>query len=261
MPDSGSDRTDPLRTQTPDVMLVARSALFQVGLATLVIIFSLTAPVLLFCPLRWRYLVLSGWARSTLTWARWICGLRMEVTGRENLPEGPAIVFCNHQSTWETLATQLIFPPQVWVLKRELLWLPLFGWCLALTNPIAIRRAGSDRRRALRQVIEQGQERLNSGMWVVIFPEGTRYPAGTVGPFNPGGAMLAKQSGAPVVPMAHDAGRYWGGGSWLVRPGTVRVHIGEPIDTSSGSAKEINRKAEEWVRNAIGAKAADATGK
>jgi len=241
-------------------MLYARSALFQLGLGTLVIIFALTAPILFFCPLRWRYLVLSGWARSTLTWARWTVGLHIQVTGRENIPAGPAIVFCNHQSTWETLATQLIFPPQVWVLKRELLWLPIFGWCLALTNPIAIRRASSDRRRALRQVIEQGKQRLQAGMWVVIFPEGTRFPAGTVGPFNPGGAMLAKQSGASVVPMAHDAGRYWRGGSLLVYPGTVQVHIGEPIDPTSASAKEINHTAEAWIRATVGAKTADTTG-
>lgn len=260
MPQTRRKRIDPERTPVSEVLLVARSTLFYLGLGSLVLLFSLTAPVLIFCPLRWRYLVLSRWARVCLTWARICCGLRFEVSGRENIPSGPAIVFCNHQSAWETLATQLIFPPQVWVLKRELLWIPVFGWCLALTNPIAIRRGSSNRRRALRQVVEQGQARLRAGMWVVIFPEGTRYPAGIVGPFNPGGAMLAKQSGYPVVPMAHDAGRYWPGGGLKIRPGTVQVHIGVPIDSTLASLKEINRTAESWIREVLGARPADSSG-
>lgn len=230
-----------------------RSALFQTLLGLLAVLFSLTAPLLVLFPIRWRYAVISRWARSCIVLARWICGLRMEVTGRENIPDHPAIVFSNHQSTWETLATQLLFPTQAWVMKRQLLWIPFFGWTIALLRPIAIRRAQGDRRRALRQVIEQGTERLRAGIWVVIFPEGTRYRHGTVGPFNPGGAMLAKQSGFPVLPMAHNAGQFWPGGSLVIRPGTVHVRIGAPIETAELSVKEINRTAEEWIRDALGA--------
>ncbi len=123
-----------------------------------------------------RYRVASGLAYSTMWMLRMICGIKMEVRGAENIPQQPCIVLCKHQSAWETFALQTVFPPQVWVLKRELLWLPFFGWGLAVTSPIAIDR--SKGKQAMRQLLEQGKDRLRKGFCVVIFPEGTRMPYG-----------------------------------------------------------------------------------
>ncbi len=222
-----------------------RTVLFTLGQWALLIAFQLWLPVLPFLTLHQRYAILTRWARLTLAWLRLTCGLTFAVTGREHLPTTPCVVLSNHQSAWETLAFQLIFPPQVWVLKRSLLWLPLFGWCLALLRPIAIDRGGHTK--ALRQVAEQGRERLADGMWVVVFPEGTRMPHGTLGPFNPGGAMLAERAGVPAVPVVHNAGTYWPRGSFPIRSGTIHVAIGPPIDAAGRKAKEVNRQAEAWI--------------
>lgn len=222
-----------------------RTLLFIVGEWLLAILFSLSLPLLLFLPLRRRYAVLTRWSRYTLAWLRLTCRLDYRVSGREHIPGGSAVVLSNHQSAWETLAFQSIFPPHVWVLKRSLLWLPFFGWSLAMLRPIAIDRGGHSK--ALRQVVDQGRERLAGGMWVVVFPEGTRMPPGALGPFNPGGAMLAERAGVPVVPVVHDAGSYWPRSGFPIRPGTIQVAIGPPIATAGRKAKAINRDAEQWI--------------
>ncbi len=222
-----------------------RTVLFSLGQWTLLIAFQFALPLLPLLSLRQRYAILTRWAHLTLGWLRLTCGLRFAVHGLEHLPRGPCVVLSNHQSAWETLAFQLIFPPQVWVLKRSLLQIPLFGWCLAMLRPIAIDRGGHSK--ALRQVVEQGRERLADGMWVVVFPEGTRVPPGTLGAFNPGGAMLAERAGVPALPVVHDAGTYWPRGSFPIRPGTIEVRIGPPIETAGRKAKAINAEAEAWI--------------
>jgi 1-acyl-sn-glycerol-3-phosphate acyltransferase len=174
-----------------------------------------------------------------------ICGIDYKVSGRENIPDGSGIILSKHQSTWETYALQLFFPPQVWVLKRELLWVPFFGWGLALLKPIAIDRSSG--RKAVIQIIEQGKNRLDAGIWVVIFPEGTRIAPGQHKRWGIGGAVLAESSGYPVVPVAHNAGEFWGRKSFLKKPGTIQVVIGPPIETKGQKAAEINQQAEEWV--------------
>lgn len=227
----------------------ARTVLFTIGQWTLLILFQLWLPVLPFLSLRQRYAILTHWAQITLRWLRLTCGLGFRVTGREHIPDTPTVVLSNHQSAWETLAFQSIFPPQVWVLKRSLLRLPLFGWCLAMLRPVAIDRAAQSK--ALRQVIDQGRERLADGMWVVVFPEGTRMPPGTTGSFNPGGAMLAERAGVPALPVAHNAGIYWPRGSFPIRPGTIHVAIGPAIDPAGRKAKQINAEAENWIRETL----------
>ena len=152
---------------------------------------------------------------------------------------------CKHQSAWETFALQLVFPDQVWVLKRELLFLPFFGWGLALTSPIAIDR--SKGKQAMKQLLEQGKDRLDRGFCVVIFPEGTRMPYGVRGKYKIGGAMLGESSGAPVVPVAHNAGKFWGRNSFLKHPGTIVMSVGQPIDPKGLKADEISRRVEEWI--------------
>lgn len=192
-----------------------------------------------------RYRIISGWALTMLWLLRVLCGIRMEVRGAENIPAQPAILLCKHQSAWETIALQKVFPPQVWVLKRELLWLPFFGWGLAMTSPIAIKR--SDGKGAVRQLLKQGKQRLDMGFCVVIFPEGTRIPYGQRGKYKIGGALLSASTGVPVVPIAHNAGKLWGRNSFLKQPGVITMSIGKAIDPAGLKAEEINKLTEEWI--------------
>ena len=198
-------------------------------------------------PFALRYRLISAWARFQLIVLKHLCRLDYRVEGREHLPGGAAIILSKHQSAWETIAFQGIFPPQTWVLKRELLWIPLFGWALALLRPIAIDRSAG--RKAIEQVIEQGRERLQSGIWVVVFPEGTRVAPGTRKRYAMGGAVLAAETGYPVVPVAHNAGSFWLRRGFLKRPGIVRVVIGPMIDSRGQKAEEIIKQVEEWIEN------------
>jgi len=202
-------------------MILLRSVLFAAIQAAMTVVFSCL--VLLAFPLAPipRYRLIAQWARF-ITWlSGWLLGIRYRVEGLEHLPERPAVVLAKHQSAWETIAFQLIFPPLSFVLKRELLRIPFFGWGLALTSPIAIdRNAGRD---ALRQIEEQGRQRMAQGFWVLVFPEGTRVRPGERGRYQIGGAWLAARTGAPVVPVAHNAGELWPKNAFLKRPGTVTV--------------------------------------
>lgn len=230
-------------------MIALRSLIFLLLQLLLTPIFStlalLTFP---FQPLT-RYRLVSSYACTMVVILRWVCGIRHEVIGAENLPKEPCVVLCKHQSAWETLALQVIFPPQVWVLKRELLWLPFFGWGLAMTSPIAINR--SDGKGAMKQLLKQGKDRLRQGFCVVIFPEGTRVPYGQRGKYKVGGALLAVSSGVPVVPVAHNAGRLWGRNAFSKHPGLVTMSIGKPISTQGRKADEINAEVEAWIENEI----------
>jgi 1-acyl-sn-glycerol-3-phosphate acyltransferase len=174
-----------------------------------------------------------------------ICGIEYRVLGAEHIPKKPSIVLSKHQSAWETLAFQKIFPPQVWVLKKELLRIPFFGWGLAMTSPIAIDRSSG--KAALEQVVEQGRDRLRQGFWVVIFPEGTRIAPGKKGKYRIGGAWLATHVNVPVVPVAHNAGEFWGRNSFIKRPGTITVSIGAPIDPTGMEPGDLNVLVEAWI--------------
>jgi len=232
------------------MMQAIRSLLFNSVLFGSVLIYAPLSLLTFPFPPRARYHFITLWSRFHIWLAGVLCGLRYRVEGRENIPrETTAIILSKHQSSWETLGLQLIFPPQVWVLKRELLWIPLFGWALALLQPIAINRGAG--RRAVEQIIEQGRQRLESGRWVVVFPEGTRVAPGQVKRFGIGGAALAAATGHPVVPVAHDAGHYWPRRGFLKKPGRIRVVIGPAIDSRGKTAEEINRLAETWIRDTM----------
>jgi 1-acyl-sn-glycerol-3-phosphate acyltransferase len=192
-----------------------------------------------------RYRITSGWAHLMLFLLRVICGIRYRVIGAEHIPQTPSIVLSKHQSAWETLAFQQIFPPQVWVLKKELLFVPFFGWGLAMTSPIAINR--SSKKAALKQIVEQGKDRLKRGFWIVVFPEGTRIAPGKKGRYGIGGAWLATHTGAPVVPVAHNAGHFWGKNALIKRPGTITVSIGAPINPGGMEPGELNATVESWI--------------
>jgi len=226
-------------------MIALRSALFALALVAVTPPYALIALATLPLPRLVRYRIISGWSRLVVRLARLICGIRWSVEGRQNLPANPAVILAKHQSAWETLAFQEIFPPQVLVLKKELLWIPFFGWGLALMSPIAIDRANG--RAALRDIARRGRERLAQGFWVVIFPEGTRVRVGEKRTFQQGGAWLAAQCGVPVVPVAHNAGRLWPKNAFFKRPGIVTVRIGPPIATAGRDAKQVSAEAENWI--------------
>jgi 1-acyl-sn-glycerol-3-phosphate acyltransferase len=192
-------------------------------------------------PYRWAV----GWARAIMRALRAFCGLDYQVSGREHLPRGSAVVLMKHSSTWETIAQILIFPRQSWVLKRELLWIPVFGWALRKLKPIAIDRKGGAT--AVQQVLVQGQSRLAEGHWVVIFPEGTRMAVGQTRRYGLSGALLASTVGTPIVPVAHNAGFFWPRRGWLKRAGTVRVVIGAPIPTAGRDPRAINDEVQRWI--------------
>lgn len=233
----------------PELILFIRSFIFWLVFFVSTIFFALTAILLFPFPFRVRYAYISQWARLNLWWLRLSCGLKARYEGLENIPSRPSVIFSKHQSTWETLALQRIFPPQVWVLKRELLKVPFFGWGLALTDPIAIdRRAG---RKAVEQVVEQGAQRLATDRWVVVFPEGTRIAPGKRGRYRIGGALLAERAAAYVVPVAHNAGEFWPRHSFIKRPGLITVRIGSPIDPAGKSAQEILDLAETWIEDTM----------
>jgi 1-acyl-sn-glycerol-3-phosphate acyltransferase len=196
-------------------------------------------------PYQAQFALARTWARILLWVLERLCGLKYVVEGRERIPPGNHIVMSNHTSAWETVAQFLIFPPQVWVLKRELLWIPFVGWGLKLLRPIAINRG--EGHRAVNQVVEQGKARLRDGLWIIIFPEGTRVIAGETRKFGVSGAVLAIASGKSVVPLSHNAGLFWARRGFVKKPGTIRVVIGAPIESAGKNPRELN----EEIRQAI----------
>lgn len=231
-------------------MVILRSLVYLLLQCLITPVFVLVGVFIIpLSPMR-RYAYISKWARIMLWLLRVVCGVRMEVRGRENIPAEPCLILCKHQSAWETMALQLVFPPQVWVLKRELLRIPFFGWGLALTSPIAINRA--ETRDAMRTLLREGKDRLARGFCVVIFPEGTRVPYGERGKYKVGGALLGVSCGAPVVPVAHNAGKLWGKNAFLKHPGLITMSIGLPIHPEKGmKADQLNRQVEEWIEAEI----------
>jgi len=224
-----------------------RALAFWAGFASTTIAFGLLVPLLLWpFGFQRRYRVLSQWVRFNLWWLELTCNLRYRVQGQEHLNQpGAAIVMAKHQSAWETLALQRMLPPLVWVLKQELMRIPFFGWTLAMLEPVPVdRKAG---KRALRQVVEAGTERLGRGLWIVVFPEGTRVPPRERGRYHIGGAVLAARSGHPVIPIAHNSGSFWPRHSLIKHPGVIDVVVGPPIPTQGRRPEAILADVEHWI--------------
>ena len=232
-------------------MVLVRSLVYFAALVLSILGFGLTLALFgWFLPVSWKEPVGNAWADVNVWALKVICGLRHRVTGAENLPREPAIVMAKHQSAWETIVLRSILRGhQAWVLKRELMWIPVFGWAMAVMNPIAIdRKAG---RKAARQVVAQGTKALEGGRYVVIFPEGTRTAPGTRGRYGIGGALLAEHSGYPVVPIAHNAGVFWKRRDIRKYPGTIDVVIGKPIPTRGRKASAIIREVESRIEDEV----------
>ena len=231
-------------------MTLIRSLVYFVFLVVTTALFALILSTIgWLLPFQGRSMIANSWGYCNLLLQRWICGLRYRVSGAENMPQGNTIVLSKHQSAWETIAFRwLLSRDQTWVLKRELMWIPLFGWALAAAQPIAINRKAG--RKAAVQIIEQGRIRLEQGRTVVIFPEGTRVAPGSRKKYGLGGALLAEKTGYPVLPIAHNAGVFWRRRGIKKYPGTIDVVIGPVIETAGLNAAEITRRTERWIEEA-----------
>jgi 1-acyl-sn-glycerol-3-phosphate acyltransferase len=228
-------------------MQLLRSLLFNAYMILSACLFGAFMSLCFWSPHSFQFAIARCWARCLLWVLARLCGLKFIVEGRERIPEGAHIVMSNHTSAWETIAQFVIFPPHVWVLKRELLWIPFVGWGLKLLRPIAINRGQGHR--AVNQVVEQGQARLRDGLWVIVFPEGTRVVAGETKKFGFSGALLATATGKLLVPLSHNAGRFWPRRGIVKKPGTVHVVIGEPIASVGKNPRQLTDE----VRRAVDA--------
>jgi len=226
-------------------MNLLRSVVFAVLQTVLTLFFSVVAFLSFPCRAHTRYRLITGYNRAILWLARHVLGIRHVIEGLEHLPARPAIILAKHQSAWETIAFLCVFPPVSPVIKQELLKIPFFGWAFRLLNPIAIDRGAG--REALKQIVSQGREKLAQGFWVLVFPEGTRVAPGEKGRYGIGGAWLAAETGAPIVPVAHNAGEVWPKNAFIKRPGTITVRIGPAIDSAGKSAAELTRMVEAWI--------------
>ncbi|KAB2923571.1 MAG: 1-acyl-sn-glycerol-3-phosphate acyltransferase [Dechloromonas sp.] len=230
-------------------MTAIRSTLFM---AYAILWSVLTIPLVMFAALimrgLWGYRAGRMWRLGTQWGVENLLGIRPRVIGLENMPAEPCVILAKHQSAWETMTVQDLVPKGafcVFVLKKELLSIPLLGWGLAAMKMISIdRAAGKD---ALDQVVTQGRERLQQGFYVVLFPEGTRVPPGEKRRYKPGGAYLATHVGCKVVPVAHDAGELWPRQAFLKKPGTITMSVGPAFDATGMSEQEVNRRAEAWI--------------
>ena len=230
-------------------MLILRSLLFYIGQIISTVLIAPIGVIAFPLDFKKRYYLITRWAVFNLWWLKLCCNVRYEIVGIDNIPEKPCIVMCKHQSAFETLALQRIFIPQIWVLKKELLQIPIYGWGLASMQPIAINRDSTIK--SFKQIADQGYERLKKGYWVIIFPEGTRVAPNKKKKYLPGGGMLAKKSGAQVVPIAHNAGRLWPRNSMIKKPGLITIKIGPVIKSENKSAKEITNEVENWIEKAV----------
>ncbi|HET9693835.1 MAG TPA: lysophospholipid acyltransferase family protein [Steroidobacteraceae bacterium] len=196
-----------------------------------------------------RYAIPRAWGRLLTGLAGTVCGLDYRIEGRENLPQQPFISLWKHSSAWETMAQMFVVPPAAWLLKREVTWIPIVGWAVRTYRPIAInRRAGHS---AVNQVVAQGRERLAAGMGVIVYPEGTRVAPGQTRKYGISGALLACETGTPVVPIAHNSGYFWRRRSLLKKAGTIRVVIGPPIHPHGLTPREVNERAQQWIERTV----------
>ena len=238
--------------QSATPILWLRSLLFSIGMIATTGIVALLVVIGFFLPFVQRYRLSKLWSRFNIWWLGVTCGIHYQLSGIEhipNRPEKPVVVMSKHQSTWETMFLHQYLPPIAWVVKRELLWLPFFGWALALLRPIAInRQAGAS---SVKQIIRLGVEHLGDGQWVLIFPEGTRVAPGVRQRYGAGGAVLATRSGCPILPVALNAGEFWPRGGFIKRPGTIQVVFGPLLESSGHSPQELTRQVEEWIEGAM----------
>jgi 1-acyl-sn-glycerol-3-phosphate acyltransferase len=228
--------------------IAIQSALYLLLLVVTVVPYAVCVLLWSWLPMPRRYWMVLGWTRFAIASARVVCGIQYQVRGLENLPDGPAIVLCKHQSAWETLWLTTAMPrPLTYVYKQEIHYLPFVGWAIATLDMIHIDRAHG--KSAFEQVVEQGTRKLAQGSWIVIFPEGTRTAPGAAPRYKTGGARLAVRTGTPIIPIAHNSGDLWPRRAFFKMPGTITVSIGPVIPTTGCSAEDVARRVETWIEN------------
>lgn len=230
------------------MLMGLRTVLFKVAFVLCTLLWAILIMLMLVLPFRVRHRLATGWGDTVVWLARLICGVRWEVHGIENLPQQASVMVLNHQSTWETVFTPLLLRDQVWVLKKELIHLPFFGWAMGSLRPIAINR--NKRKAAMAQVIEQGRQRIAMGFWVVMYPEGTRSLPHHPQPFKTGAVKLADELGVHIVPIAHNAGQFWPKHGKM-HSGTVQVVIGEAVLAGAQPVEALNEQIEAWVHSTV----------
>jgi 1-acyl-sn-glycerol-3-phosphate acyltransferase len=229
-------------------MAILRAILYQLFLIVTVIPYAFACVLWSPLPQRWRYRLTVGWPRLAVWGAKVILGIRWEIKGAENLPDGEAILLSKHQSAWETLFFPAYMPREMcFVYKKELHFVPFFGWGLALLRMIPIDR--SKGRDAFEQVVRIGKQRLNEGRWPILFPEGTRIAPGKAGRYKMGGALLASRTGAKIIPVAVNSGERWPRNAFIKSPGLITVSIGPLIDPAGLTAEQINQKVQAWIES------------
>lgn len=228
-------------------MIWLRSLLFQFYFFLSICAAGVVIFVCALFPYHWRFAVARGWAHSMLFAGRVLCGFDYVIEGKENIPDVASVIMIKHSTVFEVYAQMAVFPPQTWVCKRELFWVPFMGWGLAAMKPIAIDRSAG--RSAVKQVIRIGKSRLAEGIWVTIFPEGTRVAHGETRRYGVSGAALAKEAQCPIVPVAHNAGDLWPRRGLKKTPGVIRFCIGPPIMPGDRPAKETNQLVQDWIES------------
>jgi len=227
-----------------------RSLIFSVYSILLIVVFSILSLFALPFPLRFRHKLLRFFVFLYLGGLSVICGIRSKVEGLKNIPARRfGVIFSKHQSAWETFFLPTIFHDPAVIAKRELLWIPFYGWGLAASDPILINR--SDKTSAMKQIITKGKKCLQQGRWILVFPEGTRVPVGNVGKYHLGGARLAVATEAPVIPVAHNAGYLWPRRGFLKKSGTVHVVIGPVIESKGRTPDEVMSLAKDWIETTM----------
>ena len=230
------------------INLFLRSVLFALVMLVATVVWSFACMLFAPFPYARRYYLTSRWNALIIWSAKVICGIRYQVKGMENLPDAPAIVLSKHQSAWETIFYLIAMPrPLVFVFKKELIYIPFFGWGIGLLRMIPIDR--SKGRDAFTQVVEQGRKRLADGQWIMMFPEGTRIAVGKAGKYKNGGSRLAVETNTQVIPVAVNAGECWPKNSFIKKPGLITVSIGKPISPEGIDANELNQRVENWIES------------
>lgn len=227
---------------------LVRAFIFQIGVMVVVVLISSTSLLFFAAPFSWRYRYITCQSHFIIAWAKLIHGIRYEIHGQENLPSSPCVVLCKHQSTWETLFLQQLLPYQSWILKREILWIPFFGWAARLLEPVAINRAD---RSKTKSIIKASLERLKAGRWMIVFPEGTRVASGEHHRYSKGGAAISIAANCPIIPIAHNAGLFWPKNGFIKKPGTIKVVIGPPIEPGLDSAQTLTARVEQWIEETV----------
>lgn len=227
-----------------------RSLIFSIFMAVFTFFYSFFCIVARILPLQYRYAIIMFWTSTIVRVLKTVCHVDYQIEGLENIPKDRnGIILSKHQSSWETFLIPTLFHQAAIILKQELLWVPFFGWGLAIIDPIAINRR--DSASAMDQVIKKGKQCLDEGRWVLVFPEGTRIPPGQTGKYRLGGARLATTTGYPVIPIAHNAGRYWPKRGFIKKPGTIRLVIGSLIETQNRAPEEVMNQVKTWIEETM----------